>query len=545
MKRNRRSIVWMVAPLLTFGSAAWAVDLFVPSPEYPTIQSAVDAAIDGDTIILRTGWFTGDGNLDVRIESKELTIRGEAPTGTVIQGPGNPFEGQREAFFIRGPSAFVTLQDIEIRGCTGERSGGAVSVVSASVVFERVAFIDNSAIGDFSGRGGALTLSASVASIRDCTFRRNAASSFGAGGAGDGEGGAVWVGGGQAVFERCVFEDNIAGGSDMFGEARGGAIRASGTMLTLRKCDIRSNTATAAGASGGGISGIDSTIHLIGTNLIRNRASNAGGGISATGVTTVIGGRIAANRASNVASEFATCGGFRLRGATHMANVIIDGNAAIGRSASIGAGGLGGSASVVNCTFVSNGADAGNGLAVFDDATADVHSSILRDGTGSLSVGAGATLSIAFSNVQGGYPGTGNIDADPLFNFDRRLQPGSPCIDAGDSTALLADEFDLDGDGDTGEPLPLDGFGAPRRIDDPATADTGVGFPVVDIGAAEFVPPPCLADLDADGRLTVFDYLTFFNLFDDGSIEADFDGDGELTILDFLAFQDAFDAGCP
>ncbi|MFI4882067.1 MAG: GC-type dockerin domain-anchored protein, partial [Phycisphaerales bacterium JB064] len=47
-----------------------------------------------------------------------------------------------------------------------------------------------------------------------------------------------------------------------------------------------------------------------------------------------------------------------------------------------------------------------------------------------------------------------------------------------------------------------------------------------------------------DGALTIFDFLLFFNLFDDGDTQADFDGDGELTIFDFLAFQTAFDAGC-
>jgi len=37
----------------------------------------------------------------------------------------------------------------------------------------------------------------------------------------------------------------------------------------------------------------------------------------------------------------------------------------------------------------------------------------------------------------------------------------------------------------------------------------------------------------------------FQNLFDAGSGEADFDADGTLTLFDFLAFQNAFDAGCP
>ncbi|OAB63203.1 hypothetical protein AY599_01600 [Leptolyngbya valderiana BDU 20041] len=54
----------------------------------------------------------------------------------------------------------------------------------------------------------------------------------------------------------------------------------------------------------------------------------------------------------------------------------------------------------------------------------------------------------------------------------------------------------------------------------------------------------CRPDFDADGALTIFDFLTFLNLFEDGDAAADFDSDGELTIFDFLAYQDAFDAGC-
>ena len=66
-------------------------------------------------------------------------------------------------------------------------------------------------------------------------------------------------------------------------------------------------------------------------------------------------------------------------------------------------------------------------------------------------------------------------------------------------------------------------------------------------GAAYFFDLDCLTcepDLDADGTLTIFDFLTFLNLFEDGDTLADFDGDGELTLFDFLAFQTAFDAGC-
>ena len=55
----------------------------------------------------------------------------------------------------------------------------------------------------------------------------------------------------------------------------------------------------------------------------------------------------------------------------------------------------------------------------------------------------------------------------------------------------------------------------------------------------------CPADIDMDGSLTIFDFLAFQTLFDDGDLGADFDGDGALTIFDFLEFQTQFDAGCP
>lgn len=54
----------------------------------------------------------------------------------------------------------------------------------------------------------------------------------------------------------------------------------------------------------------------------------------------------------------------------------------------------------------------------------------------------------------------------------------------------------------------------------------------------------CRVDLDGDGRLSVFDFLVFQNLFVTGDLLADFDGDGTLTMFDFQLFQTEFDAGC-
>ncbi len=88
-----------------------------------------------------------------------------------------------------------------------------------------------------------------------------------------------------------------------------------------------------------------------------------------------------------------------------------------------------------------------------------------------------ADLFASHSDVEGGYPGLGNINAAPMFvdavNGDLRISAGSPCIDAGDniSNPLEATDFK----------------GGPRQFDDPATSDTGLGTPpIVDMGAHEW-----------------------------------------------------------
>lgn len=91
-----------------------------------------------------------------------------------------------------------------------------------------------------------------------------------------------------------------------------------------------------------------------------------------------------------------------------------------------------------------------------------------------------ATIGLPFFN-QGPFaptPGTGEVLADPLLDAGTgyRLTIGSPAIDAGDSGALPA-----------GITMDLDG--GSRFEDDPSTPDTGIGTPVVDIGADEFDAP--------------------------------------------------------
>ncbi len=158
----------------------------------------------------------------------------------------------------------------------------------------------------------------------------------------------------------------------------------------------------------------------------------------------------------------------------------------------------------------------------------------------------GPTTVVAYSDVQGGFPGTGNIDADPLFvdplNGDFRLSPGSPCIDAGNNWGVSPDTADLDADGDTLELTPWDLDGNPRFVHAAVGTHPGCGIPaVVDMGAYEFQDGKAvdikLDDIDGDGTVNIIDLLILLASWgpcEPGCCLADLDIDGDVGITDFL-----------
>jgi hypothetical protein len=98
---------------------------------------------------------------------------------------------------------------------------------------------------------------------------------------------------------------------------------------------------------------------------------------------------------------------------------------------------------------------------------------------------------VYYSDVQGGYVGTGNINADPFFvdsaAGNLRLRPGSPCIDKG-SNAYVPSGITNDLDGHT-------------RIIDGDCNNTEV----VDMGAYEF-NYAYMGDLDYNCSVDFFDF---------------------------------------
>jgi len=237
---------------------------------------------------------------------------------------------------------------------------------------------------------------------------------------------------------------------------------------------------------------------------------------------------------------------------------------------------------IINCTFSGN--SAWEGGAIYNDESSPTMVNCTFSGNMALAEGGGimnngwsetmvsncilwanvpdeiyvstGTTTVNHSDVQGGYPGPGNINKDPLFvdadgpddvvgtNDDNlRLLSGSPCIDAGDSTAVSNDASDLDGDGGTTEQTPWDMDGNLRLLDDPNTPDTGTTegpIPIVDMGAYESSGLAMIGDFEPDGDVDLDDLAVIVVRWLESGCGtcggADLSGDGSVNLADFATF---------
>ncbi|MHC4574429.1 MAG: choice-of-anchor Q domain-containing protein [Planctomycetota bacterium] len=174
-------------------------------------------------------------------------------------------------------------------------------------------------------------------------------------------------------------------------------------------------------------------------------------------------------------------------------NCAITGNSAEGSGGFVfnGSGGgicnLGSNPTINNCTIGGNQAS-NRGGAIFNlESSPTVHNCILwGDGPDEIFVSDGTPV-VSYCDVQGGWEGPGNINADPLSADadanDYHLQAGSPCIDTGDNNAVPPSiDRDLDGN-----PRIVHGtvdMGAYEYqgviyVDDDAPGDPGPGDPNV------------------------------------------------------------------
>ncbi len=222
---------------------------------------------------------------------------------------------------------------------------------------------------------------------------------------------------------------------------------------------------------GAGLLGVDASPVVANCTFVANSALQAGAGAYIAGYTPrIINCRFIDNSCGDV--EFSGIGAGLAAGYNaKVINSLFVGNVAAG----FGAAGHGahllsdveGTSYIRGCTFVDNGSAGGNGAGggVFVSGWADIYGSIFWNNRAAFDSQIGVEdpnqpAYVDTCDVQGGYPGSGVLDTDPLFvneagrNF--RLRAESPLVNLANSESLFADYADLDADGDVDEATPLD-----------------------------------------------------------------------------------------
>lgn len=394
------SFVLILATSTTVNSAEIIVDAN-GFGDYPTIQAAIDASVNGDTIILTPGRYTGDDNRDIDYLGKAITVRSTDPNDpnivetTIIDC--NTIRREHRGFeFHLGEDANSVLNGLTItKGYA--KYGGGINCKSASPLL-----INCSIIANVGKTGGGIYCADSNAIIINCNITDNSAPG----------GGGIFSTGGKPTIIKCKISRNLS--LSPHGIGRGAGIRCYRSSPTITNCIFSGNTA-------------GTTQQYAGK-----------------------GGAIFCNKNSNPI--------------------------------------------ITNCTIVGNSALMGNALACDSSrqeypSNPQLRNCILTNDSNEIWNNDNSTIDIIYSDIQGTFPGQGNIDSDPCF-----IEPGY--WDPNGTPADANDDFWVEGDYHLLQDSLCINTGDPNYIPEPNEADLD-GMPRImggriDMGAYEFAPsiPP-------------------------------------------------------
>ncbi|MGA1979791.1 MAG: hypothetical protein ABSG99_04390 [Sedimentisphaerales bacterium] len=122
-------IITIFLMLVILATCARGAELPVPG-EFPTIQSAINAAVNGDTVIVAPGTYTGDGNRDIDFLGKAITVRSIKPddpnivAATIIDCNGTESDPHRGFYFHSGEDANSIVDGFTITNGYAPYGGG-------------------------------------------------------------------------------------------------------------------------------------------------------------------------------------------------------------------------------------------------------------------------------------------------------------------------------------------------------------------------------------------------------------------------------------
>ena len=384
---------------------------YVPA-DYETIQEAIDATDDYGMVLVADGTYTGPGNRDIDFLGKAITVRSEnGPENCIIdceqRGSGFYFYSGEDGnsvldgFTITNGHAYYgggiycgwysspTIINCTITGNVASKGGG-IACRDGSPTITNCTITDNMAEGRIAN-GGGIYFYCMVGNednctftITNCTISGNSTKYYGGGiccgGSGDG-------GGGTFIISNCTISNNSAEGEYAYGGGiycgGEGTRYGAGGIFIITNCTINGN---AAGYAGGGILCDDDRTFVMANCIIAENTASNGGGIY-----------------------------------FYKSNPTIN-----------------------NCTFAENSSPNGSALACYSyhqkyPSNLQLTNCILRDSGDEIWNNDDSNIAITYSDIQGGWPGIGNINADPCF-----VEPGY--WDANDTPDDVNDDFWIEGD---------------------------------------------------------------------------------------------------
>lgn len=434
-------IWWSVLALAAGAQTTWHVQAGAIGPgtgtatsPFPAIQQGIDAATHGDLVLIRPGTYAE--MLDLHGKAIELRGRDGAPQ-TIL----DPAYAGRAILIANAPAPGVVLAGLTIRRGGGLECGGGLRCTASIAAITECHFEENGSSFGLPpmGQGAAIYSLNSSLDVKVCVFKRNAAL--------EGRGIYALFCPRIAVLDSC-FEQNsgfleggginahastlLVGRSEFVGnhahDAAGGAIfLSSNASATIKECRFHGNSAVAGGA----VAGTTSTFEDC--SFTENWCTlNVGGAVS--GGTRFGSCRFIANHGSSL-------GGGAVSSSGLFENCLFADNIAGLGSAIVG------SPVLRHCTILGNVSISnlcgGGPICSYWGGVVTIVSSIVRGNTPNNLPAAGGYVA-RYCNIEGGFPGPTNFDADPLFvdrvHGDFRLTAASPCRNAG-SAAIAGQPF--------------------------------------------------------------------------------------------------------
>ena len=110
------------APWSAWAQTTWYVDDDCLAPgtgtefdPFCTVQDGVNAARDGDTVLVVPGTYTGSGNRDISLFGKKIKLTStDGPTETIIDVQGAPDSIHRGFFLIHGETDQTVIEGFTI-----------------------------------------------------------------------------------------------------------------------------------------------------------------------------------------------------------------------------------------------------------------------------------------------------------------------------------------------------------------------------------------------------------------------------------------------